>query len=288
MKINKKALKLIDKGLSSKTVSKLTESQINVLHSKLLGEQVTEVPNKKTYEVGPKGGEVNGVFISQDPSTKKVMATTKEGEIDEEEEVTLDPNKDTETQDPHQVGPSSDDGFGDETDGMGMMEEKDGPNPWAICHAQVGPKKTRKFERCVMAVKKQLKEGKNPVSLFLETQIEKIVEKHIPPRITKSDLLKIVKESTKGSEPSKPGIAPTYPKPGPTKKQDTKEQATAPAPAKPSTEPTTRPSTTPKEKPFSPGKNPAPAVKPAPKAGKINPDTAKEKVIDIIMNILEK
>jgi hypothetical protein len=288
MKINKKALKLIDKGLSSKTVSKLTESQINVLHSKLLGEQVTEVPNKKTYEVGPKGGEVNGVFISQDPSTKKVMVTTKEGEIDEEEEVTLDPNKDTETQDPHQVGPSSDDGFGDETDGMGMMEEKDGPNPWAICHAQVGPKKTRKFERCVMAVKKQLKEGKNPVSLFLETQIEKIVEKHIPPRITKSDLLKIVKESTKGSEPSKPGIAPTYPKPGPTKKQDTKEQATAPAPAKPSTEPTTRPSTTPKEKPFSPGKNPAPAVKPAPKAGKINPDTAKEKVIDIIMNILEK
>jgi hypothetical protein len=288
MKVNKKALELIDKGLSSKTVSKLTESQINVLYSKLLGEQVTEVPNKKTYEVGPKGGEVNGVVISQDPSTKKVMVTTKEGEIDEEEEVTLDPNKDTETQDPHQVGPSSDDGFGDETDGMGMMEEKDGPNPWAICHAQVGPKKTRKFERCVMAVKKQLKEGKNPVSLFLETQIEKIVEKHIPPRITKSDLLKIVKESTKGSEPSKPGIAPTYPKPGPTKKQDTKEQATAPAPAKPSTEPTTRPSTTPKEKPFSPGKNPAPAVKPAPKAGKINPDTAKEKVIDIIMNILEK
>ena len=288
MKINKKALKLIDKGLSSKTVSKLTESQINVLHSKLLGEQVTEVPNKKTYEVGPKGGEVNGVVISQDPSTKKVMVTTKEGEIDEEEEVTLDPNKDTETQDPHQVGPSSDDGFGDETDGMGMMEEKDGPNPWAICHAQVGPKKTRKFERCVMAVKKQLKEGKNPLSLFLETQIERIVEKHIPPRITKSDLLKIVKESTKGSESSKPGVAPTYPKPGPTKKRETKEQATAPAPAKPATKPTTRPSTTPKEKPFSPGKNPAPAVKPAPKAGKINPDTAKEKVIDIIMNILEK
>ena len=173
---------------------------------------------------------------------------------------------------------------------MGIFEKdyKDGPNPWAICHAQVGPKKTRKFERCVMSVKKQLEEGKNPVSLFLETQIEKIVEKHIPPRITKSDLLKIVKESTKGSEPSKPGIAPTYPKPGPTKKQDTKEQATAPAPVKPATEPTTRPSTTPKEKPFSPGKNPAPAVKPAPKAGKISPETAKEKVIDIIMNILEK
>lgn len=302
MKINRKALKLIDKGLSSKTVSKLTESQINVLYSKLLGEQVTEVPNKKTYEVGPKGGEVNGVVISQDPSTKKVMVTTKEGEIDEEEEVTLDPNKDTETQDPHQVGPSSDDGFGDETDGMGMMEEKDGPNPWAICHSQVGPKKTRKFERCVMSVKKQLKEGKNPLSLFLETQIEKIVEKHIPPRITKGDLLKVILESESAPRPTTdPSLPkrkadttkkPSQPPQPNSKKQDTKEQATAPAPAKPATEPTTRPSTrpstTPKEKPFSPGKNPAPAVKPAPKAGKISPETAKEKVIDLIMNILEK
>ena len=208
MKVNKKALELIDKGLSSKTVSKLTESQINVLHSKLLGEQVTEVPNKKTYEVGPKGGEVNGVVISQDPSTKKVMVTTKEGEIEEEEEVTLDPNKDTETQDPHQVGPSSDDGFGDETDGMGMMEEKDGPNPWAICHSQVGPKKSRKWERCVREVKKQLKEGKNPVSLFLETQIERIVEKHIPPRITKGDLLKVISESEPAVAPTKPTTKP--------------------------------------------------------------------------------
>ena len=40
-----------------------------------------------------------------------------EKELEEEEEVTVDPNKETETQDPHQVGPSSDDGFGNETDG---------------------------------------------------------------------------------------------------------------------------------------------------------------------------
>ena len=39
MKINKKALDLIDKGLSSKTVSKLTESQINILHKKMFSEQ---------------------------------------------------------------------------------------------------------------------------------------------------------------------------------------------------------------------------------------------------------
>jgi hypothetical protein len=159
MKVNKKALQLIEKGLSSKTVSKLTESQIDTLHKKLFAEQ-TMVSKADT------------ATISKLKQEKKPFQLY-EKEVDEEEEVTMDPNKETETQDPHQVGPSSDDGFGTEDDGMGMFEEKkDGPNPWAICHAQVGPKKTRKFERCVMSVKKQLKEGKNPVSLFLETQIE--------------------------------------------------------------------------------------------------------------------
>ena len=36
MKVNKKALQLIEKGLSSKTVSKLTESQIDTLHNKII------------------------------------------------------------------------------------------------------------------------------------------------------------------------------------------------------------------------------------------------------------
>ena len=128
MKINRKALELIEKGLSSKTVSKLDESQINTLHTKLLGEQVTEVPSKKTYKVGPKGGSLpanpKGYSVRQDPNTKEVVATAAESELEEDVEVTSDPNKETETQDPKQVGPSSDDGFGDETDGMGMFEGK--------------------------------------------------------------------------------------------------------------------------------------------------------------------
>jgi hypothetical protein len=301
MKVNKKALQLIDKGLSSKTVSKLTESQIDVLHLKLVGEQVTEVPSKTTYKVGPKGGSLppnqKGYSVRQDPNTKEVIATSAEGELGEDDDFDLDADQAyTGQQGSHDEYQASDDGMDDDTSPenhdskmIGMSEEKDNKlNPWAICHSQVGPKKSRKWERCVREVKKQLKEGKNPVSLFLETQIEKIVEKHMPPRITKGDLLKVISESAKGGESSKPAIAPTYPKPGPAKKGETKEQATAPAPAKPTTKPSTRPNTTPKEKPFNPGKNPAPAVKPAPKAGKVNPETAKEKVIDVIMKILEK
>ena len=279
MKVNKKALELIDKGLSAKTVGKLTESQIETLHSKLIiSEQVTEVPPptpKKTYKVGPKGGKVGNVMVSTDPNTKEVIVTAEEGEMKETDdvEVTTDPNKEIETQDPKQVGPSSDDGFGDETDGMGMFESeadlKPGqPNPWAICHAQVGPKKTRKFERCVKSVKKQLEEGKKPVSLFIESQIMKIVEKHLPPRITKGDLLRHLSETSHNKM-----------------KKDTVEAAEPTiAPSKPITKPDTKPRT----RPSHPGKNPFPGEKEAPRAGKVSPDDAKDKVIDVILNLLKK
>jgi hypothetical protein len=270
MKINKKALRLIDKGLSANTVSKLNESQIDVLYNKLnLSEAITQ-STTTSFNI-PTTDADKGVTL---PSTivqpgKKltvqktptgIKVTPTEGELGEEEEVTLDPNKDVETQDAHQVGPSSDDGFGDETDGMGMFENEQKPNPWAICHSQVGPKKSRKWERCVKAVKKQLGEGKNPVSLFLETQIMKIVEKNIPPRITKGDLVKYLAEQGPATAPSKPKTSPGT-KPG---------------------KPATRP-----QKPGHPLKNPNPGEKPAPKAKKITPEVTKDKVIDVIMKLLK-
>jgi hypothetical protein len=258
MKINTKALELIEKGLSSKTVSKLDESQINTLHAKLLGEQVEEIPSKKSYKVGQEGGNLppspKGYNVKKTP-TGDVLATPNESELEEDVEVTTDPNKETETQDPKQVGPSSDDGFGDETDGMGMFEGKS--TPQSICHSQVGPKKSRKWERCVKEVKKQLGEGKNPVSLFIESQIMKIVEKNLPPRITKGDLVKYLSEA-------EPAVAPTKPK------------------TRPSTKPSERP-----QKPAHPLKNPNPGEKPAPKAKKIKPEEAKDEVIDTIMKILK-
>ena len=291
MKISKKALQLIDKGMTAKTVSKLTESQVNTLHSKLfLSEQVQEMPSKKSYKVGQEGGDLppspKGYNVKKTP-TGDVVATPNESELGEEEEVTLDPNKDTETQDPHQVGPSSDDGFGDETDGMGMFEseKKNKPNPWSICHSQVGPKKSRKWQRCVKAVEKQLGEGKNPVSLFLENEIMKIVERNILPRITKGDLIKHLNEEEnfatkhlqsfgkKSSPKVKKEVDEQNPSPAPT---------TKPAPTKPGTK------TPPKQRPSHPGKNPNPGENPSPKAKKTSPEKAKNDVIDVIIKMLEK
>jgi hypothetical protein len=235
MKINKKAVELIDKGLSAKTVLKLTESQIDVLYSKLISEQ-----GKATTTISSKNP--SAAQIAKNLNAQGVNVTMTEKEM--EEDVDVDLTKDPDATD----------------DGMGMFEEKDKnkPNPWAICHSQVGPKKSRKWERCVREVKKQLGEGKNPVSLFLENQIMNIVERNLPPRITKGDLVKYLSEN------------------GP-----------ATAPTKPTTKPTTKPGTKP-TRPAHPGKNPNPGEKESPKAKKVSPEQAKKEVIDVIMQLLQK
>ena len=317
MKINKKALELIEKGLSSNTVSKLTESQVQILHSKLfISEQVTEVPAKKMYKVGPKGGKVGNVMIAQDPNTKEVMVTAEESEMYEQDD--LDNNdalgadamqNATGQEMPHDEKDIAPDGMDDDTDNDRKMvgeEKKNKPNPWSICHSQVGPKKSRKWERCVKEVKKQLGEGKNPVSLYLESQIMKIVEKNLPPRITKGDLIKHLVEGGPSIAPSKPKTKPTTkpgtkpqrpahpgknPNPGeqpaPKAKRDMGEQGPATAPTKPVTKPTTKPGTKP-QRPAHPGKNPNPGEQPAPKAKKVSAEDAKDKVIDVILNLLKK
>jgi hypothetical protein len=98
-----------------------------------------------------------------------------------------------------------------------------------------------------------LKEQKNPVSLFLENEIIKIVERNLPPKITKKELMNYLNEA--GTE-------------------------TAPTRTKPTTKPGTRPN--------HPGKNPNPGTNPAPKANRPSPEESKDKIMDVIMQILEK
>lgn len=281
MKINKKALELINKGLSAKTVGNLTESQIEILHSRLMGEATDTISKQRTYSssevqtMKTKGQSIPGgkaVKVNPDGS----ISVTTEGELDEEDDFDLDSDQSyTGQQGSHDEYQASDDGMDDDTSPennnrkmVGMSEEKTKPNAYAICHSQVGPKKTRKFQRCVKSVEKQLEEGKNPVSLFIESQIIKIVEKHLPPRITKGDLLRHLSETSHKKmkkdtvEASEPTIAPS--------------------------KPITKPDTKPRTRPSHPGKNPFPGEKEAPRAGKVSPDDAKDKVIDVILNLLKK
>jgi hypothetical protein len=322
MKINIKALELIEKGLTAKTVSKLTESQISTLHSKLFTEVTmvsqTDTPTitklksqKKPFEVYEKDGEVK---------------ETETDDVDDKNALGADALQNLTGQDaPHMANDMAPDGMDDDSDDsrnmMGMSEEKRKPNAYAICHSQVGPKRTRKFERCVKSVEKQIKEGKKPVSLFIESQIMKIVEKHLPPRITKGDLLRHLSETSHNKmkretiEASEPTIAPSKPITKPGTKPNTKpfnpgknpfpgekeapragkispkdygKNAVASEPTIAPSKPITKPGTKPNTKPFNPGKNPFPGEKEAPRAGKISPEDAKMKVIDVILNLLQK
>jgi hypothetical protein len=176
---------------------------------------------------------------------------------------------------------------------MGMSEEQKAN----LIHGQYVThrlvlKKTRKFERCVKSVKKQLEEGKNPVSLFIESEITKIVERNLPPRITKGDLLKYLSEApteapTKPiTKPdTKPTTRPAHPgkNPRPGEQIDPKAAEPTTAPTKPITKPGTKPTT----RPAHPGKNPRPGEQIDPKAGRISPEDAKQEVIDVILNLLK-
>jgi hypothetical protein len=292
MKINNKALELIEKGLSANTVGKLTESQINILHSKLVSE-VTMVSKddagtittlksqKKPFEVYEKDGEMKETE-TDDVTDQNALGATALQDLTGQEA-------------PHDANDMAPDGMDDDSDDnrktMGMSEQQE-KNPWAICHAQLGPKKTRKFERCVKSVKKQLEEGKNPVSLFLETEIMKIVERNLLPRITKGDLLKYLSEApteapTKPiTKPdTKPTTRPAHPgkNPRPGEQIDPKAAEPTTAPTKPITKPGTKPTT----RPAHPGKNPRPGEQIDPKAGRISPEDAKQEVIDVILNLLK-
>ena len=122
---NRKILQLINHGFSGSLLSDLNEGQINALHSRL-SEQVT---NQSIQSVGPEGGN-----IQIDPS-KKTLSLTKDPNKPNTFKVsqTESENPDEEmnwlmkgsTQDPQQKGPSSDDGFGNETDGMDIPEGKE-------------------------------------------------------------------------------------------------------------------------------------------------------------------
>ena len=275
-----KVIKLLELGLSTKLLSNLTESQIDSLYSKMGLSEVTMVSKTDSATI-------------QKLKTERKPFEVYEKEVKEDEEDPMDFEKGERTQDPHQVGPSTDDGFGNYDDGTGEFNEirKSDNNPWAICHAQLGSERNAKFERCVKSVKRSLDEGKSPMTFFIEEEVVSLVEKTTQPRITKGDLMKTLSEQ--GVIKKKIYKSPVTNLVGKTKmnkpigklttmtKSETMEQP-APVTKPPKTKPTTKPS--PNKRPAHPGKNPRPGENPAPKAQKM--EAVKKEVLKTIQDIL--
>jgi hypothetical protein len=279
MKTNKYA-DLLRFGLTQKTLLTLSESTINTLHKNLIEskketkEETKQTVVQSTYDTSNNADQQKlaqkGIKI--DPVTKKI--TLNQGKEEKKNEKIIQDGEVSENKKVQKI------------------------NPWAICHKQLGPKKTPKFERCVMAIKQSVKEGKNPFSVILENKILSLVEKHIKPKMKKGDLMDLISKksmktpiTTLGSidvtentkeAPTKPTTKPgtkTPPKPdkdspykpktapAPKARFETKEQFVANAPTK---QPTTKPGikTPPKPDKDSPYK---PKTAPAPKAKKSMP-----------------
>lgn len=191
IKINK----LVKAGLSRNMVSQLSEREMDVLIQKfILNEQTTMVPAR------------DQATIKKLKDQKKIFAVY-EKEVTEDEEDPMNFEKGERTQDPHQVGPSTDDGFGNYGDGMDegeMTEKKQKKNPWAICTATMGKKfgttersdwskrQMKEYERCVLDVKKQIKENKNPILPILENITRKQIETSLLPQMDKASLIEMI------------------------------------------------------------------------------------------------
>jgi len=218
MKINKKILQLVQEGFQLKTLQKMSENNINYLYTKIMSEQTS--PIKGT--------------ISTKNEPKAIQLATKGYNVRLEKKE------------------------------MGEAKKKSQPkNPWAICTAQLKKEfgtsersewtkpQLKKYERCVMDVKKGVKEGLNPIDVFIENEMDRMIESYSQPKVTKSALLKHLREND--APTTKPVVKP----------------------AKPTTKPTRR------DNPFI---NPNPKVNPAPKA--ISPEKAKNAIIDNIMDLI--
>jgi hypothetical protein len=285
MKTKDKIIQLVEMGLSPNTISKLNENQIDILFKKIsLSEQ-------------------GAVMISADKAVsepQKLKDLTSRGiNVRIETEMTEDDvdlmgsaTGGATTQAPHQV--MAPDGMGDDSDAQidqkeDMTEAEEENNPYAICHAQLGPKKNAKFERCVKAVKKSLKEGTSPMNFFIEEKIVSLVENYLEPKMTKAEFLETIAEQgvirrSVYKPKSKKGksIKMSRPIGDLGMLQSMSEAGTETVPAKPTTKPDTKPGT----RPAHPGKKPFEGPNPGPKASQKEIEKAKNDVLKIIQGIL--
>jgi len=255
MVTEKQIQEIIKMGVSKNTLSKMTLKEIKNLHESMVNsqgfvgmdkpigrmetkEQVTSVPGKPSYKIGDKGGVV--------PANDKGYSIKK----NTDNTVTATPMEENK-----------------------KPKKKVEQNPFGICTTSLGLKgkkkddytkgEEKKFERCVLDVKKSLKEGKNPYEVILERKMRDIIEENLRPTMTKKDLINSIlesktKEKTKEKEktttptrknPFQP--APnTDPKPkgsGTKEKEKTKEKE--------------RTTTNPRKNPFQPAPNAEPRPK---------------------------
>ncbi len=224
---------MLNEGFSKKTLLKMSETQLSGLHKRIVSEQTSGKVTMKASNADPnKVKELAGQGINVELTEKKNQKNKKK-------------------------------------------------NPWAICTSSLSDEfgtsersewtksQMKKYEKCVLGVKKSIKEGRNPYEYLIESMMESIIESHLTPKMSKSELLGFIQETTKEKEKTKEKERTTTPqrknpyKPAPN---------TDPAPKGAGTKEKER--TKEKEKTTTPQRKnpykPAPNTDPAPKGKRKN------------------
>jgi hypothetical protein len=234
-------------GFTNKTLSLMTESQVEMILEKIKKKETKEAvtpiaePAKTKFKVDKAGGN-----LPPNPTGKGYdMTSNPDGTVTA---TPMEENK----------------------------KKKKKYNPFAVCTASVGRKDKKKYEDCVMGVKKKLKEGRNPYEYLIESKMEEIVENNLSPKMTKGEIMSIIAE--KKMMMKKP-IGKMMSMKGETMEGDTK---TAPTRTLPKTEPGTRPS--------HPGRKEKDKPNPKPKAKQSDSEleSKKSELITAIFNLIDK
>lgn len=125
MNLNKKISLLLNNGFTSKFISTLNESKINLLFEKMSkkeNKEATQIVTTLLDKTKPEDLKLANFCLQNqsDPKCKNVKLT----EDDSEEETNINWALKGRTQEPKQVGPDTDDGMDDYDDGTGQISEK--------------------------------------------------------------------------------------------------------------------------------------------------------------------
>jgi hypothetical protein len=273
MNTNQKKLKLVKEGIKASTLNKMTDSQVNVLFSKLQEQVTTTTKQVKTIKVPQNiakttGADIGNVNVKTDANGNVVATEMQENELDEkfeskkQQKYFFSKCGDGKTKEQKKWCKMADE-FAKKTNFAKLPEKK---------------KETKEgYDDMVKGAYTKVMKNKlgemTPQPIFGESEIERkilrIVERHITPKMSKQELLRLFEGDTK-TAPVKPkvnpGTKPKHPfKPDPDKKGAPKakktemDEDTKTAPAKPKVNPGTKP-----KHPFQPN----PDKKGAPKAMK--------------------
>jgi hypothetical protein len=273
MNTNQKKLKLVKEGIKASTLNKMTDSQVDILFSKLQEQVTTTTKQVKTITVPQNiakstGADIGNVNVKTDANGNVIATEMQEGEIGEKFKSKSQQklffakcNDKTLSKKEQNKWCKMADEFAKDTNFAKLPEKK---------------KETKEgYDDMVNSAYTKVMKNKLgemvPQPTFGESEIEReilrIVERHITPKMSKQELLSLFEGDTK-TAPAKPKVSPgTKPKhpfkPDPDKKGAPKakksemDEDTKTAPAKPKVNPGTKP-----KHPFKPD----PDKKGAPKA----------------------